>query len=209
MTDINTDKKKIILDAAEELFARYGYDATSTREIAEKAGANVAMISYYFGSKENLLNAIIERYSREVLDRIKSSYNAGLSPSERLAAMATDYLEYSLSHPNPIIIAHRELGVNLRAELQGSIQETVSQIREMITEIVNDGQKLGIYREVDVQLFIHAMGSMVDCMIIEMSSMKHSGMNLDCLGVLDIDSNDSKERLRTFYLDIVERYLRK
>ncbi len=209
MTDINTDKKKIILDAAEKLFARYGYDATSTREIAEKAGANVAMISYYFGSKENLLNAIIERYSREVLDRIKSSYNAGLSPSERLAAMATDYLEYSLSHPNPIIIAHRELGVNLRAELQGSIQETVSQIREMITEIVNDGQKLGIYREVDVQLFIHAMGSMVDCMIIEMSSMKHSGMNLDCLGVLDIDSNDSKERLRTFYLDIVERYLRK
>ncbi|HNO01068.1 MAG TPA: TetR family transcriptional regulator, partial [Chitinophagaceae bacterium] len=40
---------------AEKLFAEKGYNGTSVRDIAEKAGINLAMVSYYFGSKEKLL----------------------------------------------------------------------------------------------------------------------------------------------------------
>lgn len=50
-----TDKQIHILDVAEELIAKKGFDGTSVREIASKAGINVAMISYYFGSKEKML----------------------------------------------------------------------------------------------------------------------------------------------------------
>src|SRR5699024_3315349 len=46
------------LEVAEKLFAENGYQGTSVRTIAEKADTNVAMISYYFGSKRNLLKEL-------------------------------------------------------------------------------------------------------------------------------------------------------
>lgn len=48
-----------LLEVALKLFAQYGYDGTSVRKIAEEAGMNQAMISYYFGSKEELLKSLL------------------------------------------------------------------------------------------------------------------------------------------------------
>ncbi|WP_368346005.1 TetR family transcriptional regulator [Pelagovum sp. HNIBRBA483] len=48
-----------IVAAAAELFSQRGYDGASTREIADRAGVNVALISRYFGSKEGLFEASI------------------------------------------------------------------------------------------------------------------------------------------------------
>ncbi len=66
MTD-KTDKKEHILTVAEQLFGDKGFDGTSVRDIAHGADVNLAMISYYFGSKEKLLEALIEY-------RVGSSY---------------------------------------------------------------------------------------------------------------------------------------
>ena len=50
-----TDKQIHILNVAEELIAKKGFEGTSVREISSKAEINVAMISYYFGSKEKMM----------------------------------------------------------------------------------------------------------------------------------------------------------
>ncbi len=50
-----------ILDAAETLFAEAGFAATSLRELTAKAGANLAAVSYHFGSKEGLAIAVLKR----------------------------------------------------------------------------------------------------------------------------------------------------
>lgn len=50
-----TEKQIKILDVAEELIAKKGFEGTSVRDISSKANINVAMISYYFGSKEKML----------------------------------------------------------------------------------------------------------------------------------------------------------
>ncbi|WPV01560.1 TetR/AcrR family transcriptional regulator [Mucilaginibacter sp. cycad4] len=55
------DKQTLILDAAEDLFALHGFQESSTRAIATQAGVNPAMLSYYFGSKEQLLEMVLER----------------------------------------------------------------------------------------------------------------------------------------------------
>jgi AcrR family transcriptional regulator len=55
------DTKERILDAAERLFARNGYHATSLREITAAAEVNLAAVNYHFGSKEALLEAVIVR----------------------------------------------------------------------------------------------------------------------------------------------------
>jgi AcrR family transcriptional regulator len=56
-----TTTKKRILDAAEKLFARQGFHATSMRMLTKEAGVNLAAVNYHFGSKEELIKAVIER----------------------------------------------------------------------------------------------------------------------------------------------------
>ena len=57
---VSKRKKERILEVSEELFAEFGYDRTSVRIIAQKANINIAMISYYFGSKELLFTELVE-----------------------------------------------------------------------------------------------------------------------------------------------------
>lgn len=55
-----TDKQIKILEAAEELIAEKGFEETTVRNICQKANINVAMISYYFGSKEKMLTYLYQ-----------------------------------------------------------------------------------------------------------------------------------------------------
>src|SRR5215475_12990661 len=50
-----------LLDAAERLFAEYGYQATTMRTVTTEAGANIAAVNYHFGSKQALLEAVVHR----------------------------------------------------------------------------------------------------------------------------------------------------
>jgi AcrR family transcriptional regulator len=56
-----------LLDAAAELFAERGYDRTTVRDIAGRAGVNQALLFRYFGSKEALFAAVIARTGRDQL----------------------------------------------------------------------------------------------------------------------------------------------
>lgn len=55
-----TEKQIKILDVAEKLIAKKGFDGTSVRDICSKANINVAMISYYFGSKEKMMSYLYQ-----------------------------------------------------------------------------------------------------------------------------------------------------
>jgi AcrR family transcriptional regulator len=55
------DTKRLILDAAEKLFASDGFSATSLRQITTAADVNLAAVNYHFGSKESLIKAVISR----------------------------------------------------------------------------------------------------------------------------------------------------
>jgi AcrR family transcriptional regulator len=54
------DTKQIIIEAAEELFASYGYHNTSLRSITNKAKVNLAAVNYHFGSKDDLMIEVIK-----------------------------------------------------------------------------------------------------------------------------------------------------
>lgn len=63
-----TPKRERILDAAEELFALHGYDGVTLRQIAKKAGVDVALASYHFGKKRDLFEATFLRRAQIVND---------------------------------------------------------------------------------------------------------------------------------------------
>src|ERR1035437_8579145 len=76
-----TDTKEKILDTAERLIGEQGYAATSLRQIIADAGVNLAAVHYHFGSKEDLLDAVVVRKATPVnearLDRVEAEAGSG------------------------------------------------------------------------------------------------------------------------------------
>ena len=64
------EKRELILDAAEELFAMHGFDGVTLRQIANQAGVDVALTSYYFGPKLELFDAVLKRRG-EILNKAR------------------------------------------------------------------------------------------------------------------------------------------
>ena len=60
------DTKHQIIDVAQRLFAEDGFETVSLRHITAEAGVNVAAVNYHFGSKEGLIDAVVERRIRPV-----------------------------------------------------------------------------------------------------------------------------------------------
>jgi AcrR family transcriptional regulator len=64
-----SETRERLLAQAEKMFAARGYDGTSVRQITQEAGANVAAVSYYFGGKQGLYEAVFERVLVEMRER--------------------------------------------------------------------------------------------------------------------------------------------
>lgn len=62
-----------LLEAAIDVFGRYGYDAATTRVLAQAAGANIASISYYFESKEGLYRAVVSSIVEKIQEQVAGS----------------------------------------------------------------------------------------------------------------------------------------
>jgi TetR/AcrR family transcriptional regulator len=72
------------LDAAERLLVDVGYARITTRRVAEEAGANKGLVHYYFGSMENLLVRVLERFTERMIARQRAMYgDPGMSFLEK------------------------------------------------------------------------------------------------------------------------------
>ena len=94
------DTKSKLLSTAAKMFARRGMDGVSTRELAKAANVNLCAISYYFGSKQKLYEAVID----SLIDTIKNfllcrieSVNANLSPKDNIKFIIGNFFEYLCS----------------------------------------------------------------------------------------------------------------
>ena len=75
--------KNKIIDAAESLFAEQGFNGTSLREITGKAEVNLAAVNYHFGSKKELIKAVMSRYMDELSPRLESALTEICEQSEK------------------------------------------------------------------------------------------------------------------------------
>jgi AcrR family transcriptional regulator len=64
------------LDAAERLLVSVGHAGVSTRALAQEASANHGLVHYYFGSMENLLARVLERFTERLISRQRAMYSA-------------------------------------------------------------------------------------------------------------------------------------
>jgi AcrR family transcriptional regulator len=109
--------RRLILDAAEELFARRGFDAASLAEIGEAAGVSRGTPSYFFGSKEELYRAVLERMYADRTAALEPVFAplkawADVSPTTPLrpvlARSVEGYLRFLRDRPTYVDLIERE-----------------------------------------------------------------------------------------------------
>jgi AcrR family transcriptional regulator len=85
--------EEAFLDAAERLLVSVGYGRITTRAVAEEAGANHGLVHYYFGSMENLLARVLERFTERMIERQRAMYAAPDVPFIEKWRTAMGYLD--------------------------------------------------------------------------------------------------------------------
>ncbi len=148
-----TDKKEHIMNAAIELFAEKGFDGSSIRDLAAKADVNVAMVNYYFGSKDKLFEALVEnkaRFMRGKLDEIEN--NAKLSEIEKIDSIIESYVERLLSQPLFHRILYQELLMGERESMHKNIIGMFVKNTLTLRTIIEQGIRKKVFRKVDPEL---------------------------------------------------------
>ena len=107
-----SSEEKIKL-AAKAVFLKKGYAATRTRDIAEAAGINIALLNYYFRSKEKLFELIMEEKLLTFFGKmIPDLYNESSSLEEKVVLLANGYIDMLLKNPDLPLFVLSEIKSN-------------------------------------------------------------------------------------------------
>jgi AcrR family transcriptional regulator len=110
-TELSTEEK--IKEAARIVFTKKGYAATRTRDIAEEAGINLALLNYYFRSKEKLFELIMMEKMTIFFGVITPILNdTTLSLEEKFAAISEKYIKNLLENPDIPLFILSEIRMN-------------------------------------------------------------------------------------------------
>lgn len=139
------DKKDHILDVAEKVFSDLGYDGASTRTISGEAGVNMAMLNYYFGSKEGLFLAVFNRKILSFKDLLQNlGSDANLGAWGKIEKYIELYTQRVVTNNCFQKMLYQELSMQRRGELGDKISEilmnNVDEVRKILQEGIDNGE---------------------------------------------------------------------
>lgn len=145
-------RRREILDVAAVIFHEKGYDATSTKDIADAAGLLKGSLYYYVETKEDFLFEIIkENYEGAIatLDRVRRFEGTAL---ERLARLIGEHFRYFVENLVTTTVFFREFRA-LSPERQAIIAAEGDEYLDYVRELLSEGQRDGsISAEVDIRV---------------------------------------------------------
>ncbi|TMI87696.1 MAG: TetR/AcrR family transcriptional regulator [Bacteroidetes bacterium] len=165
------EKQVQIMETAEILFAEKGFNGTSVRDIAEKANVNLAMVSYYFGSKDKLLEALfgyrgeyfklkletmIEDRELTSLEKMETMIDdKELSSLEKMNTLIDHYIEKIMQQQCFSRIMVREQVLNHTGITAELIFQMKKKNQELISKLIHQGQKKGEFKKnIDIPLMM-------------------------------------------------------
>ncbi|MEI9945634.1 MAG: TetR family transcriptional regulator [Chitinophagaceae bacterium] len=150
------DKQVQIMEMAEMLFAEKGFNGTSVRDIAEKAQVNLAMISYYFGSKDKLLEALFTYRGEHFKLKLESMIeNKEMGAMEKMNTLIDHYIDKIMQQQCFSRIMAREQVVNHTGITGQLIFQMKKRNQALISKLIHEGQKKGEFRKnIDIPLMM-------------------------------------------------------
>jgi AcrR family transcriptional regulator len=158
----NPDRtRQRILDAALEEFSRYGLGGARVDRIAERAGANKRMLYYYFGDKDGLFLASLERSYVQIRSAERALDLEHRDPREALKRLVEFTWRYYLEHPEFMTLLNSEnLHKGRHVRRSKRVRDMHTTLVETLRAVLRKGEAQGLFRKgVDpVQLYISIAG---------------------------------------------------
>lgn len=134
-----------ILDAAERLFARQGFSATTIKAIASESGQNSALIYYYFDNKATLYRHVIERLVRRIQAEAGIRISPNSSPEAVVAAVVESQVAVLTANPHLPVLLARELIDWKAAHAEPAIRSLAAGLFERLQRAIEQAQQSGAF----------------------------------------------------------------
>jgi len=198
------DKKDHILEVAERVFAEHGFDGASTRMISGEAGVNMAMLNYYFGSKEGLLISLFERRTSTFRSLIQNiGNNDRISSWQKVNEYIDAYIDRVFTNNCFQKVIHQEMTVRRTGELADKITHMIMQNVIELRKILHEGIERGEFRrDIDTEMAVATVFGLKSQII------NSSHISSQMLGYDTQDPQNMQEKLKPRIKDYLTKLLK-
>jgi Transcriptional regulator len=156
------DVENKIIDAARELFYEKGFTGTTVRDIASKAEVNLALLHYYFRTKDKIFEIVFNEAFSLLFKQLNRSLSSDVDVFEKIRLIISSYISTGAKYPQLASFIMHELSVNpnfvwkIISSYEG--KEDINNNYAVFFEEIKDLGKKGVIKEVDPKvLFIDMM----------------------------------------------------
>jgi AcrR family transcriptional regulator len=139
-------RREQLIEVATRLFAKTGYEATTTAAIAQAAGVTEPILYRHFKSKQELFVAIVRDVSLRTLRQWQELIRDLGDPAEKLRAISAAMPEHMKRLSDYYHVLHGALGTSRDRKVTAVLREHYQQIEDFFSRIVADGQKSSSFR---------------------------------------------------------------
>lgn len=167
------DTKEKLIDAGEKLFALKGLAGVSIRELSQEAGANSALISYHFGSKEGLYAAVLENQFLPLGILLDSIAGQAASPTEKLISYARNV---AVVHGKVPFLTKYVMGeiLNPSRFFEPVIRKYIERVYRFLTDTLNEGIACGEFRkDMDINTAALSLAGIINFYFISRPIFQH------------------------------------
>ncbi|MDH6669815.1 AcrR family transcriptional regulator [Paenibacillus sp. LBL] len=137
------DRKNEILDAVDELFGQKGFDGTSTNDILEKVGIARGTLYHHFKSKEDIMDALIDRYAVRLIDGAQEvAADKSIPIVERIIRVVMALNLSGRSSEQIMEHIHKPQNALMHQKIQKVI---INGVPPILTEIIREGIQQGLF----------------------------------------------------------------
>lgn len=181
------ERKNEIIDTAERLFAMKGYEQCSVNDILTEIGIAKGTFYHYFKSKEEVLDAVIEKATVMIAERVSEVADIpDLSPEDKLLQVFLSMKIEKQMGEGLLEEMHKTENVLMHQKSLVSIMEVLT---PMLTKIVEEGNKSGAFRceypEQFMQIFLAASTTLFDEGIFRVAAEKTEELFLALVALLE------------------------
>lgn len=166
-----------LLQAAHELLDETAGAEPSVSQICKRAEAPIAMVSYCFGGKAQLLEALFDRVIGGIMAEQDALAARGLPPEEALAVQIEATVRNLVRYPYVHSLGPR-LASGDRAVARMS-ETVVRPMQELYRELIDEGVEAGTFRPVDPTLLVFSVVGMSDFLFVARDWLTDAGERLD------------------------------
>jgi AcrR family transcriptional regulator len=171
-------RKSELIEAAETLFREGGYRQTSVSDIVKKVGVAQGTFYYYFQSKDDILNAVVDHYIyiyRRSLEWLLARDD--MDPCRKIEIVANSALAMHKYDPRLAEFLHAEENLVTR---QRYMMKSISEVIPLITAIVGQGKAAGIfdlrYPRESVEMLVYAFMYLEDAVALSEDDERYRDM---------------------------------